>query len=139
MNPDLLVRTGPELPDHYGRTFLAVLMCNPGQIYAFWEVREAARSLFLRLSPTETYPTEQYILVEDLSDDRRVGNTYLKVPAGRPVNLVLGYWKGDQFQSQLVSNTLHLPNWNQGAVDCISESMVNCSVYPLSRVGEGFA
>jgi len=131
MDIDVTRQRGPDLPGSYGKNCLVMLMCNPSKVYAFWEVSQSVRSLVLRLGPTSTRPVEELVLIANLAEEQRVGSAYLNVPSGVQVNLELGDWKDGVFQSQLVSNTLLLPDWNQSMAGSINESQDILVEYPL--------
>jgi hypothetical protein len=102
-----------DLPIGYQKNCLVVLMCNPSRVYAFWKVPEAGKSLVLRCSGTAgSGPEEELVGITELMPGQEVGSAYLEVPDGVRLRLEWGEWSDGDFQAQLISNTLLLPEWN---------------------------
>lgn len=101
----------PDLPISYQKNCLVVLMCDPGRVYAFWEVPEAGKSLTLRLRTADPEPREELVRIAELSAGQQIGSAYLEVPAGAGLQLEWGEYRTDNFQPELKSNPLLLPKW----------------------------
>ena len=103
----------PDLPISYQKNCLVVLMCNPSRVYAFWKVPEAGKSLVLRFAGTVGNGSrEELIGITELSSEQQAGSAYLEVPDGVRLRLEWGEWSDGNFQAQMISNTLLLPEWN---------------------------
>ena len=50
--------------------------------------------------------------IAELTAEQQIGSTYLEVPDGVRLRLEWGEWSDGNFQAQLISNTLLLPEWN---------------------------
>lgn len=103
----------PDLPISYQKNCLVVLMCNPSRVYAFWKVPEAGKSLVLRFAGiVGNGSREELIGITELSSEQQAGSAYLEVPDGVRLRLEWGEWSDGNFQAQMISNTLLLPEWN---------------------------
>ena len=101
-----------DLPIGYQKNCLVVLMCNPSRVYAFWKVPEAGKFWFYVAAVLRAAAGRRnWLGLRSLCRAGRLAALTWKF--GRSKAAVgMGHRSDGDFQAQLISNTLLLPEWN---------------------------